>query len=131
MQGPGGMGGGGPPAIPRTDIIMSSSGTDLLQGYTSASRRDWVLSNERLVDQATALGDAGTVRMVEDVVGALRQMEGDGSGDYQPLPFGGRPTVVLPSLLSFRPTPARNAEERRSRAEQISRSPVLFGATGY
>lgn len=123
---------GGPPVIPRTDIIMAASSTDPLQGFTSGARRDWGMSSERLVAAAEALGDVSTVRLVAGVVDALRQLEGgEHAGAYVPLPFGGRPTAILPPILSFRPAAARSTDERRSRAELIARSPVLFGATGY
>ena len=112
------------------DPIADPRRADALARISSTSRTEWIVGDQTLTNSAKATGDEKLARLVGDVVGLLGSVR-QGVGRFEPQPFGGKPSVILPSLLSYQPSAAPSAGAARSIGQAIEKSPALFGDLGF
>ncbi len=112
------------------DPIVDPRRADALARISSTSRTDWIVGDQTLTNSAKATGDERLARLVGDVVGLLGSVR-QGVGRFEPQPFGGKPAVIVPSLLSYQPAGTSQANAARSIGQAIEKSPALFGDLGF
>ena len=112
------------------DPGMDTRRMEALTRISSTSRTDWIVGDQTLTNSAKATGDEKLARLVTDVVSLLGPVR-QATGRFEPQPFGGKPAVIVPSLLSYQPTVGATGAATRSLGQAIEKSPALFGDLGF